>query len=444
MTSMEAWTIQRTVISRYLSREQVEAFGAEMDALRRRIRAELGDSDLAYARRVLRLQRRLEVGGRAALQFSFFNPLIWAGGVAALASSKILHTLELGHNVLHGQYDWTGDPELLSTAYEWKFLCPAESWRHLHNIYHHRYTNIVGKDRDIGFGLLRMAEGQPWHPVRLVTQPLALAFTALAMEWGIALYEIELGKIAKGKWHWHERKHQLKALGKKIVQLRGQDYVLFPLLAGPFAPAVLAGNFAANLIHNVWWFALIFCGHFPEQIEMFTKQECEEESRAEWYVRQILSTGNIEGGRFFQFMSGHVGHQIEHHLFPTLPAHRAAAVAPEVRALCEKYGLPYTTGPLHRQLGSALRRVVRHALPNEVAVPAAVAPLYSALEARLPGLLPRRLRATRCWRYAARAAWRRGECYGGGWPRWFLRMLERPVVGATALGEVGYCGNGFV
>jgi hypothetical protein len=88
-------------------------------------------------------------------------------------------------------------------------------------------------------------------------------------------------------------------------------------------------------------------------------------------------------------MSGHVGHQIEHHLFPTLPAHRAAAVAPEVRALCEKYGLPYTTGPLHRQLGSALRRVVRHALPNEVAVPAAVAPLYSALEARLPGLLPR-------------------------------------------------------
>jgi fatty acid desaturase len=385
----EAWAAKRPVLSRYLDREQVEAFGAEIEALRRRIRAELGESDIDYIRNVLRWQKRLEAGGRAALHFSFFNPIVWSGGVAALAASKILHTLELGHNVLHGQHDWTGIPELKATAFEWNFLCPAESWRHLHNIYHHKYTNIVGKDRDIGFGLLRMAEGQAWHPVRLVTQPLALAFTALAMEWGIALYEIELGKISKGKWHWQERKPQVQALLRKIVKLRGKDYVLFPLLAGPFAPAVIAGNFAANLIHNVWWFSLIFCGHFPESIEMFTKQECEEETRGEWYVRQILSTGNIEGGRFFQLMSGHVGNQVEHHLFPTLPAHRVAAVAPEVRALCAKYGLPYNTGPLSQQLGSALRRVVRHALPNEIAVPAAVRPAWRFLEARLPGLLPR-------------------------------------------------------
>lgn len=388
MTSMEAWTVRRPVISRYLTKEQVEAFGAEVEALRKRIRAEVGDSDRRYIQSVLRWQRRLEVGGRAALQFSFLNPVAWAGGVAALATSKIMHTLELGHNVLHGQYDWTGDPALKSTAYEWNFLCPAESWRHLHNIYHHKYTNIVGKDRDIGFGLLRMAEGQRWHPVRLVTQPLALAFTGLAMEWGIALYEIELGKIPKGKWHWAERKPQVQALARKVAALRGKDYVLFPLLAGPFFPVVLAGNFAANLIHNVWWFSLIFCGHFPESIEMFTREECENESRAEWYVRQILSTGNIEGGAVFQFFSGHVGHQIEHHLFPTLPARRCAQIAPEVRALCEKYGLPYHTGTLSQQLGSALRRVARYTLPNEVEVPRALAPAYRALAARLPGLLP--------------------------------------------------------
>jgi fatty acid desaturase len=388
MTKNGEATTRKPVISRYLTKDQIEAFGAELESLRQRIRAELGQEDIAYIKRVLRLQRRLEVGGRLALQFSFFNPVAWAGGVGALAASKVLHTLELGHNVMHGQYDWTGDPELKGSDYEWNFLCPGDNWRHLHNIFHHRYTNIIGKDRDIGFGLLRMADGQPWHPVRLVSQPAALLFTAVAMEWGIALYEIELGKIGKGKWRWHERRGDVEALLRKIVTLRGKDYVVFPLLAGPFFLPVLAGNFIANLLHNVWWFSLIFCGHFPEQIEMFSREECENETRAEWYVRQILSTGNIEGGRFFRFMSGHVSNQIEHHLFPTLPAHRCAAVAPEVRALCEKYGLPYTTGTLRQQLGSSLKRVFRHMLPNEVEVPRTLAPAYRFAAGRLPGWLP--------------------------------------------------------
>lgn len=367
MTCTEEWNIRKPVISRYLSPAQVEAFGAELDALRKRVRAELGARDIAYIKDVMRWQRGLEVGGRLALEFCFFNPVAWAGGVAALTASKMLNTLEIGHNVMHGQYDWSGDPALQGAAFEWDFLCPGDNWRHLHNVYHHRYTNIVGKDRDIGFGLLRMADAQPWHPVRLAAQPALTLFTAVAMEWGIALYELELGKIPKGKWRWRERKHIVKALAGKILRERGKDYVLFPALAGPFFLPVLAGNFTANLLHNMWWFSLIFCGHFPEDIEMFSKEECADETRAQWYVRQVLSTGNIEGGWFFQLMSGHVGHQIEHHLFPTLPAHRCAEIAPEVRALCEKYGLPYHTGPLRRQLGSALRRVVRHAFPGDAA-----------------------------------------------------------------------------
>lgn len=364
MTSMNAWAQKRITISRYLSEQQVEAFGAELDTLRKRVRADLGERDIAYIKRVFRWQRGLEAGGRLALQFSLLNPLTWAGGVAALTAAKMLNSLEIGHNVMHGQYDWSNDPALTGANFEWDFLCPGDNWRHLHNIYHHRYTNIVGKDRDIGFGLLRVAEAQPWQPLRLVAQPVALLFTALAMEWGIALYEIELGKVAKGKWKWQERKAGVKALASKILRQRGKDYVLFPLLAGPFFLPVLAGNFTANLLHNMWWFSLIFCGHFPEDIELFSREECTEETRAEWYVRQILSTGNIEGGRLFRILSGHVGHQIEHHLFPTLPAHRCAEIAPEVRALCEKYGLPYHTGPLHRQLGSSLRRVVRCTFPS--------------------------------------------------------------------------------
>lgn len=212
------------------------------------------------------------------------------------------------------------------------------------------------------------------------------------MEWGIALYELELGKVASGRWHWQERKEGVRAFARKVLRQRGKDYVLFPLLAGPFFLPVLLGNATANLMHNLWWSSLIFCGHFPEDIEMFSRDECAEETRAEWYVRQILSTGNIEGGRLFRIMSGHVGHQIEHHLFPTLPAHRCAAVAPEVRALCAKYGLPYHTGSLPRQLGSALKRAVRHAFPNPAAEASASRPRVGLGKLYRLGLWPRQAR----------------------------------------------------
>jgi len=63
-------------------------------------------------------------------------------------------------------------------------------------------------------------------------------------------------------------------------------------------------------------------------------------------------------------MTGNLSHQIEHHLFPDLPARRYPEIAGEVREICERYGLPYNTGPLRKQLGSAARKIVRLALPT--------------------------------------------------------------------------------
>jgi linoleoyl-CoA desaturase len=76
-------------------------------------------------------------------------------------------------------------------------------------------------------------------------------------------------------------------------------------------------------------------------------------------------------------MSGNLSYQIEHHLFPDLPSNRYAEIAPRIRALCERFGLPYTSGSLARQTGSVWKRVLRLALPgggpprSEDAVPSA-------------------------------------------------------------------------
>jgi NADPH-dependent stearoyl-CoA 9-desaturase len=90
----------------------------------------------------------------------------------------------------------------------------------------------------------------------------------------------------------------------------------------------------------------------------------ENETRGRWYLRQMLGSANLTGSRLFHVLSGNLSHQIEHHLFPDIPAHRYAEIATEVRAICERYGLPYNTGPLHRQFGSVVKKIARLALPG--------------------------------------------------------------------------------
>ena len=345
-----------------LSDEQVQAFGAEIDAVRQRIMDSLGDNDARYIRRLIKVQRSLEVAGRGLL-FAGILPPAWLAGTALLSVAKILENMEIGHNVMHGQWDWMRDPQIHSSTWEWDNVCPAEQWKHSHNYMHHKWTNVVGMDRDVGYGILRMSEKQKWSPAHLA-QPVNNALLALLFEWGVALHDVEFERVRSGKKSRREAWQQLKVIGRKVRKQVAKDYVVFPLLAGPFFLPVLAGNITANLVRNLWAYMIIFCGHFPDGVEDFLPEDIENEDKAHWYLRQLLGSANISGGKLLHIMSGNLSHQMEHHLFPDMPSNRYAEAAKEVRAICEKYGLPYNSKPLHRQFGSVMRKVLRLSLPN--------------------------------------------------------------------------------
>jgi fatty acid desaturase len=345
-----------------LSDEQVEALGRELDELRNRVRADLGERDADYIRNMIKAQRALEIGGRGLL-FAGYLPPAWLGGVVALSLSKILDNMEIGHNVMHGQYDWMKDPALDSKRFEWDTACPSDQWRHSHNYMHHTHTNVLGKDRDIGYGLLRMSEDQPWR-LRDLGNPVSATLLALLFQWGVAAHDLEFERIEAGETTFAEKRDILQAIWEKGRRQVLKDYVAFPLLAGPAAPFVFAGNLSANLARNVWSFMIIFCGHFPDGTHEFTEEEAENETRGGWYVRQMLGSANLTGSRLFHILSGNLSHQIEHHLFPDIPAHRYAEIAAEVREICERYGLAYNTGPLHKQFGSVVKKIFRLALPG--------------------------------------------------------------------------------
>ncbi|MGN6372228.1 MAG: fatty acid desaturase family protein [Solirubrobacteraceae bacterium] len=345
-----------------LTTEQIEALGRELDELRNRVVASLGERDADYIRRVIKAQRGLEVGGRALLEIGWLPPA-WLAGVAALSLSKILDNMEIGHNVMHGQYDWMKDPALDSKRFEWDTACPGDQWRHSHNYMHHTHTNVLGLDRDIGYGVLRMSEDQPWR-TRDLGNPVYAALLALLFQWGVAIHDLEVERIEAGEISLSDKRDILRAVWRKGRRQVLKDYLLFPLLAGPGAPFTLAGNLTANATRNLWSFMIIFCGHFPEGTHEFSLEEVEGETRGGWYLRQMLGSANLTGGSLFHLLSGNLSHQIEHHLFPDIPAHRYAEIALEVREICERYGVPYNSGPLHKQFGSVVRKIVKLALPG--------------------------------------------------------------------------------
>ncbi|WP_461024678.1 fatty acid desaturase family protein [Thalassiella azotivora] len=348
----------------HLSAEQVEALGRELDALRKEVFDSRGEADAAYIRKVIKAQRTLEMGSRAVLLFSLFPPA-WVAGTVGLSVAKILENMEIGHNVMHGQWDWMRDPKIHSTAWEWDNAAPSELWKHSHNELHHTFTNVLGRDNDLGYGIMRVDEDQRWVPAYL-GQPLWNFLNACFFEYGIAAYDLELGKRLR---HGTTDDPEFRANVKKVlVKIRGQvlkDYVAHPLLSGPSFFHTLGANAVANLVRNLWTHSVIMCGHFPEGVETFAKESIEGETRGEWYLRQMMGSANIHGSRFMHLMTGNLSHQIEHHLFPDMPSNRYAQIAPRIREISERYGLSYTTGTLPQQVASAWRQVIRLSLPND-------------------------------------------------------------------------------
>jgi linoleoyl-CoA desaturase len=347
----------------HLSPEDIEAFGAEIEAIRQEVLAKRGASDAAYIRRLIAFQRWLEIGSRATLLASVFPPA-FVVGTAGLTVAMILENMEIGHNVLHGQWDWMRDPKIHSTTWEWDSATPAEFWKHSHNQLHHTYTNVIGKDNDLGYGIMRVDEDQKWYPSYL-GQPVWNFINMLFFQYGIAAYDLELGAYLKGRGKDKETfRRDAKRVLRKIGRQARKDYVLHPLLSGPSFLHTMAANATANLVRNVWTHSVIMCGHFPEGVETFSKTSIEGETRGDWYLRQMIGSANISGSKAMHFMTGNLSHQIEHHLFPDLPSNRYAEIAPRIQEICERYGLSYTTGPLPKQVASAWKQVVTLALPN--------------------------------------------------------------------------------
>src|SRR3954454_17168292 len=288
-----------------LTAEQIEAIGKEFDELHEQVKSDLGERDAAYIRGIISLQRRLARLGRVILLGSRFRAP-WVVGASTLGVAKILENMEIGHNVLHGQWDWMNDPVINSQTWDWDTASTAQSWKHSHNYIHHTYTNIRGKDKDLGYEIMRIDPHQKWHPVYLA-QPFYNALLMAFFEWGVAFHDLDIDAIRAGEKSQKEVLHDLKGMGVKARSQIVKDYIAYPTIStllmayadrnlhkqpepdhgrvrrvadrvwrrrpqrsehpaleiakrlwGPTFRSTLTADVTANIIRNVWAHAIIF------------------------------------------------------------------------------------------------------------------------------------------------------------------------------------------
>lgn len=333
----------------------------ELQALYDETRAAMGDADLEHIRAVTAYgqainARRLELlrdGGRHALARATVLEMLY----------RLLQFSELGHNILHGSYDdLPGNGDYHSDRYRWDFNVDPAQWKIMHHEGHHPHTNIVGKDHDLGYSVLRGQAAQDWfghHTIQLgLFTAVSPFFTQLA-----PFLIANITRQVEGTRFWS--RHTLQAPLRIALSDTRRRLITEPTAMGPrFLPAMVANHVGGVLGYLAVLF-LVAIEHHAGETEVFADPG-PDESRDDYYRRQVRSTRNFERSAKldaalqrildeevpyanrpdFRIFYGGLDTHIEHHLFPDLPPNRQREVAPRVQEIVARYGLPYHVTPL--------------------------------------------------------------------------------------------------
>ncbi len=347
---------------------RLASFARALDALRAELEREVGTRDVQEMERIFRLSRRLETLGRSLIWLSF-EPLGFAAGVCALWAHKVLELMPIGHTVLHGAFDRVpGADALRAEGFSWKAPIDETSWCNVHNLRHHQYTNIAGRDPDLDFGGLRLGAGVPHRAIHLL-QPLSNLLSWLGFAAAINLHVTGVLDAYGGRSSppiLRDRapatiRSARRAALRKLLHYYGREYVFFPALSGPFFSKTLLANMLSEVGRDVFAAATIYCGHVGAREY---PPDTRTRGRGAWYALQVEGSCDIDVPGWVTVLCGGLDKQIEHHLFPRLPPNRLRALAPRVRAVCEAHGVQYRSASWPRRLrevASALRALARPA-----------------------------------------------------------------------------------
>ncbi len=368
-----------------------EAFARELDALRAEIDATPSHDDFSHL-------RKIEGWGRLCSGLGYGTAWIAPNPVSAwlIGQGSMVRWTMMAHHVGHRGYDKVpGVPERYTSKgfaqgsrrlIDWFDWIDPEAWAYEHNVLHHYHTGELADPDLVEENTRVMRESSLPRPLRYVV----VGFYALSWKWSYyapntfqvlhrakerraasksgqdASSKAEAGgdagqpaskkgskadendQIARTKDSYLSafdlRTDEGRAFWKRCILPYGAiRFIGLPALYAPLGPwavfSVWANSAMAEAFTNAYTFLVIASNHAGDDLYRF---EGKATDRAEFYARQVMGSVNYEtGGDLRDFLHGFLNYQIEHHVFPDLPMRRYQQIQPRVKAICEKYGVPY-------------------------------------------------------------------------------------------------------
>lgn len=353
---------------------------AELKALYEQTKAKVGDEDLAHIRNVAAYSKAIKARSDELIQQGGKPNAMMRGSILG-ALHTLLEFSELGHNIMHGSYDHLSNAgEFHSERWVWNIVADPHEWRVMHHQNHHPFTNIVGKDHDLGYSFLRLKPGQSWYGHNIIQFPLLWSL-ALTPSYYFAF--VTGTSAARTEGRGVLSKETLAQSFKLIKEHASKNFIKDPLsVSRKRLLPTFAGNYASMVIGYFLTTAILLLEHHSPNVELFSDPG-EDESEEDYNRRQILATSNFtpyealdnyfiklleEEVKFdnpppFRVFYGGLDTHLEHHLFPDLPCNRQRDIQPLVKELCLKHGLPYNVTPFETVVPYMIKNIFKLTIP---------------------------------------------------------------------------------
>ncbi len=285
--------------------------------------------------------------------------------VVLISQGRLARWSMVAHHTSHRGYDQVPGVEHVETskgfakglrrAIDWLDWIDPEAWHHEHDLQHH-YR--LGEDADpdlLEKNLDWLRDSSLPRPIRW----LVVSFFVLTWKWSYyapnTLRQLLGEERSLASMFVHP-----KFWTRCILPFGLVHFVLLPLLFAPLGAwavgSVLCNLVLAELLTNAHAFLVIVTNHAGDDLYRF---DTPKEDKADFYARQVLGSTNFRtGGDLNDFVHGWLNYQIEHHLFPDFPMLQLQRIQPEVKALCEKHGLPYVQESVWRRLRKTIEIAV--------------------------------------------------------------------------------------
>lgn len=364
--------------SQFQGLKSTDGLVEDLLAIYNRAKTRMGEEDLEHIRNVSAYSQAIKANSRKLLMEGG-RPDAMLRGSIQYALHILLEFSEIGHLIMHGAYDdLENRGDFDSSKWEWDLHCDPTDWKVMHHQNHHPNTNIVGKDHDLGYQIARIQPGQDWlghHLGQIAFLPALLASNAYYF--GI----LPAISAARTEGRSIFSPDTYKGVARVVKKHVLQDYFREPLKAGRRLPQTLVGNYLGTALGHATILILVAIEHHAPNTEVF-HDPGPDETPEQYYERQIRATTNFTSWkRLDDWMSdmlsdvdfptppphrvfyGGLDTHLEHHLYTDLPGNRLREIADEVRAVCEKHGLPYNSMPFEDILPKFITQIAALSAP---------------------------------------------------------------------------------